>query len=463
MESDSCPDGDPEQYILFYIINLLTSGMSSGVMSAIFSVFGLLCASAMISASEAAFYSLRPGEIDDLKTDETPKAKRVISLLENRDYLLSTILITNNLINVAIVVTSHFIFISLLNFKDVPIGSFMLPGEVITFVINVLVVTGLIVLAGELAPKVYAQQNRIGLVRFMSGPIVFLKRFFYIPNRMINYPVRLIEKSLGTSQDEITIDELNKAIDLTAKNEVFKDDVELLKGIVHFGNTTVKQIMRSRVDIEAFAIDIGFQELLDKIRSSGYSRFPIYEGDLDNITGILYVKDLLRYLDREEDFKWQELMREAIFIPETKKIDDLLKEIQVSRKHLAIVADEYGGTSGIVTLEDIVEEVLGEIKDEFDDLVEMSFRKIDDNNYIFEGKSLLNDVCKIMEINNDTFDEVKGDADSLAGLLLELAGYFPKENEEIVYGKFKFVVLNVGYNRIEKVKITRNKHAEENI
>ncbi|MCB0588961.1 MAG: gliding motility-associated protein GldE, partial [Phaeodactylibacter sp.] len=329
----------------------------------------------------------------------------------------------------------------------------------IGFLITVVGVTFLLVLFGEVAPKVYAKINNIRLARLMARPITILLKVLGPLNNLLVNTTRIIERKLASTAPGSNLtsrEDIDEAIELTVSQE--KDagqDVDILKSIVKFGEVTVKQIMSSRVDVVAVDFRIDYHELLSVVRESGYSRIPVYENDFDNVAGILYVKDLLGHLNEGNDFEWQELIRtDVYYVPEAKKINDLLKEFQQQHLHLAIVVDEYGGSSGIVTLEDIMEEVIGEIKDEFDDEVEVVFKKIDDFNYLFEGKTLLNDVCRIVGIDTNTFDEVKGEADSLAGLILEITGVIPKVDSEIPYNQFRFKVVSVNRRRIEQILFT---------
>jgi gliding motility-associated protein GldE len=313
------------------------------------------------------------------------------------------------------------------------------------------------VLFGEATPKVYATQNKLGIARMMAGFFVNANRILFPLNYVLVGSTQVIEKKLKRHNAEIDIEEINKAIEITVEKKESKMDAKMLKGIVHFGNITVKQVMHPRTDVSAIDIEMNFEELIQKVREVGYSRFPVYQDDLDHVVGVLNVKDLLQHVNNKADFDWRSLVRDAFFVTETKKIDDLLREIQVNRKHLAVVVDEFGGTSGIITLEDIVEEVVGDIKDEFDENTDSDlFRKLDDKNYLVEGKIALPDMCKLMELDADTFEEARGEAETLGGLLLELIGRIPKNGEEARFGKFKFLVISVVNNRIEKVKVTND-------
>ncbi|MCB0617683.1 MAG: gliding motility-associated protein GldE [Saprospiraceae bacterium] len=427
----------------------------------------------MVSGSEVAFFSLTHNDFARLREDQSRQADRILRLKEKPRTLLATILISNNFINIAIVLVSEYMLRTALpdqtyaNWASalqeaLPFISW--PAEywvrVINFSITVVAVTFLLVLFGEVAPKIYARINNVQLAKAMSGPLVFLVGLFQPLSRLLVRGTSVIERKLEKRRPNgpppTSRQDIDEAIELTVRDEHnARQEIDILKSIVKFGDVTVKQIMRSRVDVVAVDFQVGFDELIAVVKESGYSRIPIYKEDFDHITGILYVKDLLGYLHEQSDFEWQSLIRpNLLYVPEAKKINDMLKEFQSQRMHLAIVVDEYGGTSGIVTLEDILEEVIGEIRDEFDDEEEMDYNKIDEFNYLFEGKTLINDVCRIVGVNTSTFDEIRGDADSLAGLVLELAGQIPKKDTEYAYNGFKFKIVTVGKRRIEQIRIT---------
>jgi len=429
----------------------------------------LLYASAVISGSEVAFFSLTPNNFADLEEENTPAAKRTLRLKESPHKLLATILICNNFINVAIAIVSDFIVRSIFSeavFENMARGLLkILPflavsqkslSKGIRFTIVVVGVTFLLVLFGEVAPKIYAKLNNVRLAKMMSGTLTFLMRLLSPFSRLMVQGTNFIEKRLKKNGSQTSKEEIGHAIELTvSKGKHARQEIDILKSIVKFGDVAARQIMHSRVDVTAVDFRISFKELLEVVKECGFSRIPVYKDDFDHVTGILYVKDLIGHLKEVDDFEWQSLIRtDIIYVPESKKIDDLLKEFQSKRFHIAIVVDEYGGSSGIVTLHDILEEVLGEIKDEFDDDAEVDYKKINASNYLFEGKSLLNDVCRIMDIETDTFDEVKGDSDSVAGLFLEIVGQLPKEGQEVTYKKFKFKIVAVTKRRIEQILVT---------
>jgi putative hemolysin len=444
----------------------------SGILLAILLVLLLLTSSAMISGSEVAYFSLTHHDFAKLKDENSPAANRILNLHEKPRTLLATILISNNFINIAIVLVSDFILSRLLpqtlfdNWATSLIDSVsFISASVetlsrnISFGINVVGVTFLLVLFGEVAPKVYATLNNIRLAKFMSGPLSILMRLFQPFSSLLVRGTNVIERRLERrtqSSGKTSRADIDEAIELTVQHEKnARQEIDILKGIVKFGDLSVRQIMNARVDVKAVEINTSFAELVALIKEWGYSRIPVYEEDFDHIVGILYAKDLLGFLDQSKDFKWQELIRtQLLFVPESKKINDMLREFQSERMHLAFVVDEYGGTLGIVTLEDIMEEVIGEIRDEFDDEEEVEFEKVDDFNYKFEGKTLLNDCCRVLKIPTDTFDPIRGDADSLAGLVLYLAGQFPKKGTEYTWEKYRFKVLEIGKRRIIRILVT---------
>ncbi len=431
----------------------------------------LLLCSALISGSEVAFFSLTPNDIDDLKQANDKASTRILKLKEMPRTLLATILISNNFINIGIVVLSYFIFEKAMPPElmqswaerlgagtSIPISKERFATLTHGF-ITVFGVTFLLVLFGEVAPKVYANLHNVKLAKTMSGTLSFLNRIFSPASKVLVNWTNWIEGKLEARAQQANMmskDDIDEAIELTVRNDVnAKEEVDILKSILKFGDVTVKQVMRSRVDVVALEFRTGFKEVTKIARRSGYSRIPVYDDDFDSVTGILYVKDLIGYMDEGDEYEWQALIRtNVLYVPEAKKISDLLREFQQQKLHVAIVVDEYGGSSGIITLEDILEEVIGEIKDEFDDLEEIDFKKLDDFNYIFEGKTLLNDMCRVMDMETTSFDEAKGDSDTIAGLMLELFGQIPKINSEIRYNPYRFKIVSVNKRRIKQVQIT---------
>lgn len=466
-------ESEPDSYhvSLFLFIIPLTAIPALGVAAAFASIVILLLCSAFISSSEVAFFSLTPNDLDRLKQENTPATQRIIGLVDEPRSLLATILICNNFINIAIVILSDFIFRKVFpieiseNIAQGIINLFSLTttkaalGGTVNFTITVVGVTFLLVLFGEVAPKVYAKINNIKLAKMMSGSLLKLSKIFRPLSGLLIKGTSLIENRLAKRSQNGSItskEDIDNAIELTVRDEIgAKQDIDILKGIVKFGEVSVKQIMRSRVDVIAVDFQIGFLELMKVIRDSGYSRIPVFNEDFDNVTGILYIKDLLAHIEEDNKFEWQAFIRpNVLYVPEAKKISDLLKDFQTQRLHMAVVVDEYGGSSGIVSLEDIMEEVIGDIRDEFDDEIEVEYEKIDDYNFIFEGKTLLNDVCRIIGIDTNTFDEVKGDADSVAGMILEIIGHIPKVGKEVVYEQYRFKIVAVNKRRVEQIRIT---------
>lgn len=433
----------------------------------------LLVLYALTTGAEAAFFSLTSNDYEALRQEKSNSAKRILRLKERPRVLLATTLVINSLFYVAVILlfelllrksslgewTDYWAF-SLVNATNS--GSFLDAanfGRALYFIIAIPVVSFFLVLFGEVAPKIYARFNHLRLARIASAPLMILTFIFRPITWLLVRSTVLIENRLSAKIPEqlyASREDFDEAIDLTvSKEKGAQQDVDMLKSIVKFGDVSVKQIMRSRTDVVAIDLVLPYSELLQLIKESGYSRLPVYENDFDNVKGILYVKDLIGHLSEKDDFQWQQLIRtNVLFVPESRKINDTLEDFQESRMHMAIVVDEYGGTSGILTLEDIMEEVIGEIRDEFDDEPEVHFKKIDDHNYLFEGKTMLNDLCKVLNIASDTFDASKGDADSLAGLILEMVGYIPKIDREIVFKAFKLKVVAASERRIEQVLVT---------
>ncbi|HLP20338.1 MAG TPA: gliding motility-associated protein GldE [Chitinophagales bacterium] len=438
----------------FILLQSLVNAPTTAVFIANVIILVLIMGSAFMSASEIAFFSLSNAEIDALRDSEDAAENRVAKLLSRPRYLLSTILIGNNLVNIGVVVTSYYVTKRMFNFHDFTIGTFVIHDYLLEFLWNVIVVTFLLVLFGEATPKVYATHNKVKIARAVSNVFQWLMRIFEPVNFVLVESTKVLEKRLKKYNAEIDIEEINKAIEITVEKKESKQDAKLLKGIVHFGNIMVKQAMRPRTEVASIDYDFTFTELMTYIKENGYSRYPVYKENPDNVVGVLNIKDLIEHLNQDDTFGWQSMVREPFFVPETKKIDDLLREIQVNRKHLAVVVDEYGGTCGVITLEDIMEEVVGDITDEFDEASDSGFKKLDDKNFLFDGKTQLVDACRLMEIDIDTFDEVKGESETLAGLALEKAGRIPKNGEELKVLHYKFTIISVINNRIEKVKIT---------
>ncbi|WP_234736589.1 gliding motility-associated protein GldE [Tellurirhabdus bombi] len=411
----------------------------------------LLILAAVISAAEAAFFTLSPDDRALCRVSEGKPESRIIQLLDRPRRLLASLLIFNNLLNLAIVVIVTYLVWELYQFKT--ISGLMLAGVTTA-------VTLIIVLFGEIIPKVYASQNNLAVAKW-TAPLVAVALVLFRPfSAMLVSLSNVVDKRIQRRGYKVSLEELSQAVELTS-SESTHEERELIKGIVNFGNLTARQVMRSRGDISAVCDDLTFDELLEQINQSGYSRIPVYKESVDQIDGILYIKDLLPHIDKDDSFHWQVLLRPVFFIPETKKIDDLLQDFQKRRVHLAIVVDEYGGTRGLVTMEDIIEEIFGDINDEFDDDEAVPFQRIDEKTIVIEGKTLLVDLCRVLQVDASFFDAAKGESESLAGLLLELFTRVPENDEEISYQPFVFKILSADDKRINHVQITRQDVSEE--
>ena len=434
-------DPYPEIPILF-LLQLIISPVVFYSLNALV-LFMLLFFSGMVSGSEVAFFSLNANQISQFKHSKDATESRIYNLIKNPRRLLANILILNNLINVAIVTLSTFLTWQMF-------GAEAEEGDVVA--ILTIIVTIAIIFFGEVLPKVYANQNNIAFAKktsiFLSFAQYSLRPLTYL---LMNFS-NVIEKRIEKKGYTISVDELNQALEITTEKEATEEEKDILKGIVNFGTLSVKQIMKSRLDITAFDIELDFHDLMDKINKTGYSRIPIYKETIDKIEGILYIKDLLPFIDKDENFKWQKLLRQGYYVPESKKIDDLLKDFQEKRVHMAIVVDEYGGTSGVITMEDIIEEIVGEINDEFDE-DEIAYNKLDENTFVFEGKTTLNDFCKIINEDPAIFEEIKGESESLGGLILEINNKLPRAGDKIKYDRFLFTVVAVDNKRIKRVRV----------
>lgn len=412
----------------------------------------LLICSALISGTEVAFFSLSQTVLDK-HAEETKGESLVIRLLQRPKKLLATILITNNFINILIVLL--FANLGGILFSEINYNLNLYFFEVsVRFLIEVVLVTFLILLFGEVLPKVYATRNSLKFALLMSKPIKALNVVLSPLSLPLIRLTKIVENRLGDRSHDFSVEKLSQALELTSDNGSSKDEQKILKGIVSFGNTETVQIMKPRIDIFAISDEEPYEEVLAKILKNGYSRNPVYKNSIDNITGVLYAKDLLAHLDKTK-LKWQDLQRDPFFVPENKKLDDLLSEFQDKKNHLAIVVDEYGGTSGIVTLEDVIEEIVGDINDEFDD-EDLSYSKLDENNYVFEGKTTIKDFCKVLHVKDESvFEEEKGESETLAGFILEVYGRFPKKGEKISFLNFVFTIEVLDRKRIKQVKVTR--------
>lgn len=431
-------------FLLVYLIQLTGPAVSAPdvkTVTCIVVLILLLSASALLSASEVAYFSLGPGDISRIKSYKNKRADSAIKLYSKPEKLLSTIVVGNNLINVAVIILAAFISNRIFNFSDSPL---------LGFIIQVVIITFLILFFGEIMPKVYATKNHIRVALFMAYPLAVLEKLFKPVTSILVLSSSFVKKRTGPRRSNLSMDDLSDALELTS--EELQDEEKILKGIVKFGNINVSAIMCPRVDVTQIDIQSGFKSIIPVIIESGFSRIPVYSGSFDNVTGILYAKDVLPYTGNPDSFKWQSLLRPPYFVPETKKINDLLKEFQLKRIHMAIVIDEYGGTSGIVTLEDILEEIVGEISDESDEEKPL-YHQLDDKSYIFEGKILLNDFYKILNIEGNPFEDVRGESETLAGLILELTGEIPSKNQVIEHGNFQFCIESADKRRIKEIRV----------
>ena len=435
-------DEDPQQTI-FTIQDIISNGIDLNLILASISMFFLLFCSAMISGSEVAFFSLDASKWEDER--DTTSVTQIKKMLHKPNHLLATILISNNFINVAIIILSTYMTNSLLDYNQYPI---------LGFIIQVVVVTFALLLLGEVIPKVYANQKTLTFAKRMSGPLTVLSTLFKPLSQLLVSSTSIIEKRFNAKGYQISVDDLSSALDLAGENDTKEEEKRILRSIVEFGNIQVKEIMKSRVDVTALDQNTPFEDVKKVVISSGYSRIPVYKENFDTVIGVLYIKDLLPFLNHE-GFNWSNLIRTPFFVPEGKMIDDLMREFQEKKIHLAIVVDEYGGTSGIVTLEDIIEEIVGDINDEFDD-DGIQFSKLDNSNYIFEGKTSLNDVLKTIDGEIDFFDDIKGESDTLAGLILEMKGNIPENGDKLNYEHYLFTVESVDKTRVKRIKITIN-------
>jgi len=440
-------DPDPEPlFLLLSSIDFIT-GINA------IALIILLISSALISGTEVAFFSLSQTDLNEL-SNESKETNVIVTLLERPRKLLATILITNNFINILIVLLFASLAETLFSGFDYQLNLYLFVVP-IRFLIEIVLVTFLILLFGEVLPKVYASRNALRFSKNMS-------KFIHVVNVILTpftLPLialtKFIEKKLGNKNSNFSVETLSQALELTSEGATTKDEQKILEGIVNFGNTETVQIMKPRIDIFALSDEENYEVVLNKILENGYSRNPVYKENIDNIIGVLYAKDLLAHLNKK-NFKWQSLVREAFFVPENKKLDDLLDDFRDRKNHLAIVVDEYGGTSGLVTLEDVIEEIVGDINDEFDD-DDLQYSKIDANNYIFEGKTTIKDFCKVLDDEDEEiFEEEKGESETLAGFILEISGKFPKKGEKINFKNYTFTIEALDKKRIKQVKATRN-------
>lgn len=411
------------------------------VVALVLALLSLGC-SAFVSGSEIAFFSLSPADMNEIEDEKHPSDTKIRRLLDDSERLLATILCSNNFINVAITLLLNYYFMSTIDFGI---------NRALEFVFMTIVITFLLLIFGEIMPKVASSQNALTMARFCAPAYLVLEKMWWPVASLLVRSTKLTSKVMSQSGQQLSVDDLEQALELTDKEDI-KDENQILQGIIRFGGEMAREVMTPRVDMVDLDIKTPFPEVLKCIVENNYSRIPIYAGSEDNIRGILYIKDLLPHLSKPASFRWQTLVRQATFVPETKMIDDLLRDFQAQKVHMAIVVDEFGGTSGLVTMEDIIEEIVGEIEDEYDE-EEKTYQRLNQNTYIFEAKTLLSDFYKIVQVDDETFDEVAGDADTLAGLLLELKGEFPALHERITYQRFVFEVLEMDERRIVKIKV----------
>lgn len=435
-------DPDP----LGLVMNLIALE-STLVLNICILLFLLLC-SALISGAEVAFFGLSLSDLSVIEGNKTARGNIVAKLLARPKKLLATILIANNTINIGVVLLFNVIGDSL--FKSIDLMLFNVVS--VRFLVEVVIATFLILMFGEILPKVYANRNRVSFSQFMAYPLKVLDFLFSPLSLPMQSGTIFLNNKLGTYKSNLSVDHLSQALELTSEGDTTKEEQKLLEGIVSFGNTDTKQVMRPRIDLFALSEDMKYADVLSKIKVHGYSRIPVFAENMDNVLGVLYVKDLLPYIERKT-FNWVSLIREPYFVPENKKLDDLLMEFQEKKNHLAIVVDEYGGTSGIVTLEDIIEEIVGDISDEFDD-EDLVYSKLDDFNYVFDGKTTLKDFYRVVKIQDDeNFEEQKGESETIAGFVLEIAGSFPKKGEKIKFKNYSFIVESLDKKRLKQIKV----------
>lgn len=432
---------DPEPSLLF------STNLDANLIIGFVGIFILLFLSAIVSGAEVALFSLSQQDIDDSLNDSPAKGKIISNLLEKPKKLLATLLVANNFFNIGVVIL--FAYIGQNIFANISSPAFK-------FTLEVILVTFLILLFSEVLPKVYASRNSIRFAKRVAYPLAFLDKVL----SPVSLPMRAVtiyfQNKLGKQKSNFSVNQLSQALELTDSEGTSTEEQKILEGIVSFGNTDTKQVMSPRIDIFALEISETFAEIYPKIIETGFSRIPIYRDNIDQIEGVLFVKDLLPHIDKEE-FDWTSLIREAFFVPENKKLDNLLKDFQSLKSHLAIVVDEYGGTSGLVSLEDVIEEIVGDISDEFDD-ENLNFSQIDENNFLFEGKINLKDFYRIVDVDEDVFEAHKGEAETLAGFILEILGNFPKKDQKVPFENCIFTVETVDKKRVKQIKVTINKN-----
>lgn len=443
---------DPSPILHGILLLDVVKPFSISAIIAIIILLILLIGSALISGSEVAFFSLTPAEKEGLNDEKSKAGTNISNLLDAPKKLLATILISNNFINVGIIIISGYAIDKVFDLSSI--------DPIINFIIQVVIITFVLLLFGEVLPKVYATKNALKLAKFMATPLTILKKIANPFSSILIYSTRIFDKNIKKKSLEISMEELSQALDLTDGIPENQEEHKILKGIVKFGETNVKQIMKPRMDVVALKNDTPFNEVIQVITESGHSRIPVFEDSFDKILGLLYIKDLIPFIEEKEEYNWLPLIRNPFFVPENKKLDDLLKEFQDKKIHLAIVVDEYGGSSGIVTLEDVLEEIVGEINDEFD-IDDLAYSKLDENTYVFDGKIGLNDIDKLLNISEDNLlSNITTEAETLAGLVIETAGKIPLKNEKIAIPNFTFIVEAADKRRIKRIKLIRKMNDE---
>ncbi len=438
-------DSDSFSEVLLMASGVLLQPLSMPVVVGLIVMVALIFCSALISGAEVAFFSLGNSHIKTIRAEKFKNGDNLLALLEHPKRLLATILIANNFVNVAVIILSTYIVSGLFYLNTNPIFA---------FAIQIIAVTALLLIFGEIMPKILAAAKPLRFALMMTSPFRLLTTIFYPFSTLLVKSTGIVDRRINKKSAQISMSDLSQAIELTSNDSSPAEERKILKGIVKFGEIEAKEIMKPRLDVTAVDVSVKYFNLLKTILNSGYSRIPVYRDSFDKIVGILYVKDLLPHLEKPDDFEWAELLRPAFFVPETKKINYLLQDFQKKKIHLAVVVDEYGGTSGIVTLEDIIEEIVGDISDEFDTIEdEVSFSKIDEYTYLFEGKTLLNDFCKIMNIDDSIFEDIQGDPDTLAGLIIEIEGKIPKMNHSTKFHQFEFKTTKVDNRRILQIQV----------
>lgn len=442
------PDPDPEPLIglLSVVLNNFFTGFTVNAIIGLVVLCLLLIASALISSSETAFFSLQPADIDELESCDDAKSRLVLRLREKPKTLLATILIGNNFVNVTITLLSTYIMAQLFDMENHPMAAFLL---------EVVVVTSLILIVGEITPKIYASKRPVKMARFVARMLNFLNGFFKPLSRLLVNSTSFMDNHLEKKKGEISMEDLSTAVDIATEESTAPiEEKQMLKGIASFSEKEVSGVMIPRVDIIGVEKDMEFTEMLAIVIKSGFSRIPVYDGTLDQVEGILYVKDLLPYLDAES-YEWRKLIRPAFFVPENRKINDLFQDFREKKIHIAIVVDEYGGTSGLITMEDVIEEIVGEINDEFDEAnLEEHYKKLEDGSYLFKAQTSIVDFCKVFGVGEDFFEPMQGEADTLAGLILEIEGRIPEIGFKFNFEKFHMEITDADTKRIKEVKVT---------